>query len=164
MKLKEGMMDRLIIGVEKCTACRACELACSFTHENVFAPQLSRIRVVRFMDKGLNVPMVCVNCARPACVDACPTGAVYVGSDGRLVRINAEECIGCGECVRACPFGTVDFDEDKGVAFMCDYCDGDPACVKECKYGALTFRPGHQLAQRKRQAAAEVHSRLEEDV
>ena len=54
-------MDMLAIDVHRCTACRACEVACSFTHEGVFAPHLSRIRVVRFMDQGLNAPVVCVS-------------------------------------------------------------------------------------------------------
>ena len=156
-------MDTLTIDVELCTACRACELACSFTHEGVFAPHLSRIRLVRFMDQGLNVPIVCVNCARPACVEACPTGAVYVDRNVPVVRIDAEECIGCEECIKACPLGAVDFDDDKGVAFMCDLCDGSPVCVTQCIHGALTFGPIQRLAQRKRWATAEAHARRDDD-
>lgn len=154
-------METLSVDVEKCTACRACELVCSFTHEGVFAPQLSRIRVVRFMDQGLNVPIVCVNCARPACVDVCPTGAVHIDRSVPVVRINEEECIGCGECVRACPFGAADFNDDKEVAFMCDLCDGEPVCVANCIYGALTFEPVQTIAQRKRRATAEAYAREE---
>jgi Fe-S-cluster-containing hydrogenase component 2 len=154
-------MQTLIIEAEKCTACRACELACSFTHEGSFAPRLSRIRVVRFMDLGLNVPTVCVNCARPVCVDACPTGAVRADPTTRVVSIEAEECIGCRACVEACPFGAADFNEERGVAFICDLCGGDPACVSHCVYGALRYGPAHVVAQRKRRAAAEATARQE---
>lgn len=160
--LKGGMTDTLTMDVERCTACRACELACSFTHEGVFAPHLSRIRVVRFMDQGLNVPVVCVNCARPACVEVCPTGAAHVDRSVPVVRIDEEECSGCGECIKACPFGAVDLRDDRQMAFMCDLCDGEPVCVAHCIHGALGFEPVHRVAQRKRRATAEACARRED--
>lgn len=148
-------MDNLTIDPEKCTACRACEVSCSFAKEGYFAPSLSRIRLVRFMAQGHNVPMVCVNCTRPACVEVCPTGAAYIDRTVPVVRIDEEECTGCGECVKACPFGAVEMHPDKEVAYMCDLCGGEPACVASCIYGALTFRPKHSLAAQKRRTAAE---------
>jgi len=152
------MMDALTIDAEKCTACKACELVCSFTHEGLFAPTLSRIRVVRFMERGLSVPVVCVNCARPACVEVCPTGAAYIDRSVPVVRINEEECIGCGDCIKACPFGAADFNDEKEVAFICDLCDGEPVCVANCIYGALSFEPVRSVAQRKRRATAEAYA------
>lgn len=155
-------MNSLNIDAEKCTACMACELACSFTHEGAFVPTLSRIRVVRFMGQGLNVPIVCVNCARPACVEVCPTAAAHLDRSVPVVRINGEECIGCGECIKACPFGAVDFNDEKEVAFVCDLCDGEPVCVEHCIYGALTFEPVQTVAQRKRRATAEAYLQQED--
>jgi len=154
-------MDRINVDVHKCTACMACEIACSFTHEGAFTPQLSRIRVVRFMDQGLNVPVVCGNCARPPCVEVCPTSAAYIDRSVPVVRISEEDCIGCGECVKACPLGAADFNEEKQVAFICDLCDGEPACVEHCIYGALTFEPAQRVAQRKRRLTADLHARRE---
>jgi Fe-S-cluster-containing dehydrogenase component len=156
-------MDKLNIDADKCTACMACELACSFTHEGAFVPTLSRIRVVRFMGQGLNVPVVCVNCTRPACVDVCPTGAAHTDRSVPVVRINDEECIGCRECVTACPFGAADFHDEKEVAFVCDLCDGEPACVEHCIYGALTFEPIQSVAQRKRRITAESYVHRSQD-
>jgi len=149
-------LRNLSIDVKKCTACRACELVCSYKHEGAFAPSLSRIRVVRLHEEGLNMPVVCVNCARPACVEVCPTEAARVDRDVPVVRIVEEECIGCGECVTACPFGAVDFNEEKGVAFICDLCDGKPVCVSNCIYGALSFPLVGSVAQRKRRATAQL--------
>lgn len=156
-------MGALVVDPSKCTACRACELACSFTHEGAFVPELSRIRVVRLVDRGLNVPIVCVHCARPPCVDACPTGAAYIDPELAAVRIDEDECTGCAECIKACPFGAVDLNADKGTAFVCDLCGGDPACVANCIHGALTLGRVQTVAQRKRRATAESYALGDQD-
>jgi carbon-monoxide dehydrogenase iron sulfur subunit len=144
----------LHIDASKCTACKTCELACSFTKEGVFAPSLSRIRVVQLHDVGMNVPIACSNCADAPCVEACPTGAVFRDASVPVVRINETDCIGCGACVRACPFGAVDMNEARGVAIMCDLCGGKPVCVHHCIYGALSFGQDMSRAQSKRLAQA----------
>jgi len=89
-------------------------------------------------------------------VEVCPTEAIRIDRDVGVVRIVEEECIGCGECITACPFGAVDFNEEKGVAFICDLCDGEPVCVSNCIYGALSFRPMWSVAQGKRRATAQL--------
>jgi Fe-S-cluster-containing hydrogenase component 2 len=73
-----------------------------------------------------------------------------------VVRINEAECIGCWECIKACPFGAADWDDDKEVAIMCDLCGGEPACVASCIYGALSFEPEATVVRRKRRATAEA--------
>jgi carbon-monoxide dehydrogenase iron sulfur subunit len=144
----------LRINANRCTACKACELACSFAKEGVFAPSLSRIRVVQLHDAGMNVPTVCSNCSEAPCIPACPTGAVFRDASVPVVRINEDDCIGCSACVRACPFGAADMNEERGVAIMCDLCDGNPTCVKHCMYGALEFDRNSMTAQNKRLAQA----------
>ncbi|MDH5703068.1 MAG: 4Fe-4S binding protein, partial [Aigarchaeota archaeon] len=46
-------------------------------------------------------------------------------------------CIGCKECVWACPFGAMSV--KKGVAVKCDLCDGEPECAKVCVPGAIRY-------------------------
>lgn len=104
----EAGIINLSIDALKCTACRACELACSFAKEGVFSPTLSRIQIVQVHSAGVNVPIVCVNCADAPCIPACPVGAVYRDLRVPVVRIKEDECIGCGACITACPFGAVD--------------------------------------------------------
>ncbi len=129
----------LTIVPEKCTACMACELACSFTKEEVFSPSLSRIRVARVFEAGINVPVACINCAHAPCMDACPTGAIVREGPLGIVRVDSDICNGCGDCVEVCPYGAVYIPEGEFTAFMCDLCGGDPACVPNCIYGALTY-------------------------
>jgi len=154
----EAGITNLNIDTSKCTACHACELACSFAKEGFYAPTLSRIRIVQVHDAGLNVPIVCVNCVDAPCIPACPVGAVYRDRAVPVVRIKEEDCIACGDCIRACPFGAVDRPPEKDVAIMCDLCGGEPACVPSCIYGALSFQPGGgmSIADVKRWATAKI--------
>ena len=60
-------MKQIVVHQEKCTACRECELACSFSHEGSFIPTLSRIRIADFYEEQFYQPMVCVHCADVPC-------------------------------------------------------------------------------------------------
>ena len=96
-------MTSLSVNAEKCTACRACELTCSFVKEGVFAPYRSRIRIVRL--HGFNVPVVCVNCAQAPCIEVCPTEAVSMVEGPAF--IDEDACIECGSCEAECPYEAI---------------------------------------------------------
>jgi len=135
-------MINLAIDAARCTACRACELACSFSKEGFFSPSLSRIRIVQ-TQLGVHLPAVCGHCIDAPCIPACPTGAVYREGRVAMVRIKADDCIACGQCSQACPYGAVALSPGTGVALVCDLCKGLPACVENCLHGALQFAGVH---------------------
>ena len=57
---------------EKCTGCGRCELACSFHHEHVFSPELSRIRMYRDNISGQVELTFCDDCDECGiCVEHC---------------------------------------------------------------------------------------------
>jgi len=68
-------------------------------------------------------PINCQHCSKPGCVDVCPTGATYQRDDG-IVAINAEDCIGCGSCITACPYD-VRVLHDKELNYSVDFSVGD---------------------------------------
>lgn len=154
-------MAKRIVLVERppintCTGCRTCELACSFRHERIFNPEKSRIRVVR-TEYGISYPVVCHQCSRPPCIEACPTRAITKNSENGLVSIDESLCIGCGLCIEKCPFGAIALHPNKKVAIKCDLCGGDPSCVKSCPERVLALVDVNIVAQRTR--AAWVKSR-----
>jgi formate dehydrogenase iron-sulfur subunit len=90
--------------------------------------------------------LMCMHCNEPACVDACPVGALEKTKDGPVVY-HAGKCIGCRYCMLACPFQIPKFQWDKPLPYIrkCTMCSdriaaGDqPACAKVCPTGAVKF-------------------------
>lgn len=71
------------ISLEKCRACRACELACSFHLNKTFNPEISKIKIVRANgDILLTLDSSCYMCPDPLCVKYCRFGAIKVHQDG----------------------------------------------------------------------------------
>lgn len=129
---------RLLVDETKCSGCRACELACSFAHEQVFSPNRARLQVAKDDSTGLDRPQVCRQCGTAPCVTACPSGALQRDAATKAVLVARDKCVGCCQCQRACAFGAIRFDgENKPV--ICDLCGGAPACVRKCPTGALAF-------------------------
>ncbi len=141
---------------DRCSGCKQCELICSFVYEKGYSPRLSRIKVVHFEDRGLSVPVTCAYCDRPVCEEVCPVGAMTHNPDTGAALVKEELCLGCKECVNACPLGAVEMHPGKRVALRCDLCGGDPACVRHCSYKALKFEPSHLGVKSKRRARVEA--------
>jgi carbon-monoxide dehydrogenase iron sulfur subunit len=140
-------MKRIAFNSDLCVTCESCEIACAVRHsrsKEIHAayfelPQPKpRLRVIV---KGEKPKIVrCQHCKKPKCIEACEVGAIY--REGDLVLQDAEKCTGCGKCVEACPFNAMFMDEERGVAFSCDNCEGyeDCACVEACPVDALTYK------------------------
>ncbi|MEW6184599.1 MAG: 4Fe-4S dicluster domain-containing protein [Thermodesulfobacteriota bacterium] len=123
----------LTIYKEDCCGCHACEVACKQEHQLGVGPRLIRVNE----KTPFFIPIYCHHCAKPPCRDVCPVEAIYRNDQG-VVLIKEEDCIGCRECLTACPFGAMQFDEEKETAVKCDLCldriqQGlPPACSQIC--------------------------------
>jgi len=96
---------------------------------------------------------VCKHCTHAACLDVCPTGAIFRTEFGTVV-VQADVCNGCGYCVPACPYGVLDKREDDGRIFKCTLCydrigaGQEPACAKACPTESIQFGELDELRER----------------
>jgi formate dehydrogenase iron-sulfur subunit len=87
---------------------------------------------------------VCKHCTHAACLEVCPTGALFRTEFGTVV-VQEDVCNGCGYCVPACPFGVLDRREGDGRVWKCTLCydrlkdDLEPACAKACPTNSIQF-------------------------
>lgn len=115
-----------------------CEVACSDFHFGAVSPNLSRIRVAKIEEIGIDLAITCIGCAEKPCLE-CPVEALTVGDDGRI-RLDEELCIGCDDCVGACPIGAIGYHDD--LPLFCDLCGGTPTCIDVCPTYALVLSTG----------------------
>lgn len=152
-----------LIDLSRCTACRGCQVACKQWNElpasktNNFGSyqnppdlQPNTWTLIRFQEiedtngkvKWLFRKDGCMHCTDAGCVKVCPSGALYYTELGS-VGLNKEKCIGCKECMFACPFGIPKFDKVTNKVAKCDFCftrlaaNQPQACVLSCPTGAL---------------------------
>ena len=132
-------MKVLVRNADKCTGCRLCELACSFGHTGLFKPSVARIKVSLFTKEGYSVPLVCQQCSKAACMEVCEPGAISKNERTGALSIDLEKCTGCKQCLMACPYGGMGYDEAADNPIACDFCGGEPQCVEFCQSGALVW-------------------------
>ena len=133
------MTKLLFVNTDKCVGCMSCVLACSLQHGDTIGPTYSRILPVRLKKHVTNIPIVCRQCLKPLCADACPMGAISRNTELGSMTVDPDLCIGCGTCMVACPLGGISVKADEGHSVKCDLCGGDPLCVKFCGYEAIEF-------------------------
>ncbi len=139
----------LLVEASRCIGCGACEAACQLEHD--LPAETAPIRVMALGPLGEEealtlsfLPVTCYHCERPACVLACPTGAMQRRPDG-IVISDPNLCIGCQTCAVACPFGVPQLNPARGKIAKCDSClarlaqGTSPACVLSCPTDALRF-------------------------
>ena len=142
------MEPLIVFDSKKCISCHSCEVACQLEND---APPGVQLRWVKTHVSGkfpdcnpLSISTACFHCSDPACVTACPAGALYQRSDGIVEHIRSK-CIGCGYCIQTCPFHVPRFSPAQHTMRKCSFCiqridrGKEPACVAKCTTDALTY-------------------------
>jgi formate dehydrogenase iron-sulfur subunit len=166
------MTVAILTDTTKCIGCSECSLACKKV--NGLEPDLPR----RWdLDDGLSarnwtsvvegpersfVRKQCRHCLEPACVSACPVGALQKSPTGAVIY-DSSKCMGCRYCMMACPYGIPRYDWDQAIPYVrkCILCydrirEGEqPACTEACPTKATIFGDREQLL-------AEAHRRIRE--
>jgi formate dehydrogenase iron-sulfur subunit len=144
---------KFLCDAERCIDCNACVTACK--NENEVPWGINRRRVVTINDGKpgeRSVSMACMHCTDPPCAAVCPVECIYSTEDG-IVLHNKDQCIGCGYCFYACPFGAPQYPQvsnfgSRGKMDKCTYCAGGggseaPGSAEEfAKYGSNRFGEG----------------------
>ncbi len=150
------MNAAILTDTTKCIGCNQCGIACK--RVNHLAPDAPR----RWdLDDGLSARnwtsivegpkrtfarKQCRHCLEPACVSACPVGALSKTSIGAVVYDSAK-CMGCRYCMMACPYGIPRYDWELTVPYVrkCILCydrireGGQPACTEACPTKTTIF-------------------------
>ncbi len=105
---------------------------------------------------------VCKHCTHAACLDVCPTGALFRTEFGTVV-VQEDVCNGCGYCIPACPYGVIDQRKEDGRAWKCTLCYDrlgagmTPACAHACPTESIQFGPLDELRERAAGRLAQLH-------
>lgn len=169
-KIKPEQRPGLVIDLDICVGCQACVISCDAwnSQASVAASSdddpgqssttkawLNRIHSYEVSDgeqaRTIHFPKACLHCENAVCVKVCPTGASYKRSEDGIVLVDEDQCIGCGLCAWACPYGARELDQVDGVMKKCTLCidriyntllapeEQEPACVSSCPTRALHF-------------------------
>ena len=136
----------MVIDSEKCMDCKACIIACQQRNQVPYGFYRNWVHETDSKNSPCGFkfqPGACMHCDDPSCVRACPTGATWKAKDG-TVEIDRSRCIGCGSCIKACPYHARFRHPVTGTADKCDYCHGStpgqtPACVAVCPMHCRIF-------------------------
>ena len=91
-----------------------------------------------------HLPRICEHCLNPACVAACPSGAMYKREEDGIVLVNQDRCRGWRMCVSSCPYKKVYINHKTGKAEKCTFCfprieAGQPTVCAETCVGRLRY-------------------------
>jgi formate dehydrogenase iron-sulfur subunit len=161
--ISAGQSKGMLIDLTRCIGCGWCQQACKNSNrlpgdcpcpgDSQASLSADDWTVVGYKEVEKNgaiqrvfIKRQCMHCLNPACVSACPVGALHRQENGAVVY-DSSRCIGCRYCMVACPFGIPKFDWDETLPTIdkCSFCANrqaqglEPACAAACSTGALMF-------------------------
>ncbi|MCX7839617.1 MAG: 4Fe-4S binding protein [Anaerolineae bacterium] len=154
----------VLIDTTKCVGCKSCQIACKQANglpdDRPVALSATTLTIVDFcnISRKADTPEIrpvkrqCMHCEDPACVSACPVGALVKQENG-CVTYDENVCIGCRYCMIACPFGIPKYNWDSAnpkINKCAQNCTANkkrdkPACVSACPQQALIYGDRDEL-------------------
>ncbi len=136
-----------LVDARRCIGCFTCAMACKNQYHQ--PPGLVwryvhplKEEVFPHRERAF-LTLACNHCERPTCLEVCPVSAYTKRSEDGVVVHHQKKCIGCGNCIRSCPYGAPKYNPALKKAEKCSLCwqrldDGlKPACVQGCPTGAI---------------------------
>jgi formate dehydrogenase iron-sulfur subunit len=176
-----------LIDVSKCIGCKACQAACiewNDTHpavevnagayENPHDLTPDMFTLMRFTEyenpETANLEWLirkdgCMHCAEPGCLAACPAPGAIVQYSNGIVDFVHENCIGCGYCIKGCPFNIPRLSKVDNTVYKCTLCSDrvavgqGPACAKACPTAAIVFGTKEDMKKHAAERIADLKSR-----
>lgn len=115
---------------------------------------------LEFIDRAITTqtsPVVCMHCEDPACASVCPADAIKQTDDGIVHSSIKSRCIGCSNCVLACPFGVPHYVAEIDQMMKCDMCfdrtsiGKKPMCATVCPSQALFYGTREEIERIRRE-------------
>jgi formate dehydrogenase iron-sulfur subunit len=176
-----------LIDVSKCIGCKACQVACLEwndkrqepgenvgIYENPLDLTPDMFTLMRFTEwdnpktgdlEWLIRKDGCMHCEDPGCLKACPSPGAIVQYANGIVDFIHENCIGCGYCVKGCPFNIPRISKVDNTAYKCTLCSDraavgqQPACAKSCPTHAIVFGTKKEMIAHAETRIADLKSR-----
>jgi formate dehydrogenase iron-sulfur subunit len=165
-QIREATEVAKLIDVSRCIGCKACQAACmewndlrdevgwfegSYNNPADLSPNSwTLMRFTEWEDPQGNLEWLirkdgCMHCSNPGCLEACPSPGAIVQYQNGIVDFISENCIGCGYCIKGCPFNIPRLSKADQKVYKCTLCSDrvsvgqEPACAKACPTGAIMF-------------------------
>jgi formate dehydrogenase iron-sulfur subunit len=173
--------------VSKCIGCKACQVAClewndrtervGFNYgvyDNPVDLTAESFTVMRFTEwinpETQNLEWLirkdgCMHCEDPGCLKACPSPGAIVQYSNGIVDFDHEKCIGCGYCIKGCPFDIPRISAVDNKAYKCTLCSDrvavgqGPACARTCPTHAIVFGTKEEMKQHAAERIKDLQSR-----
>jgi Fe-S-cluster-containing dehydrogenase component len=155
----------MFVDPSRCIGCRACEAACRECDSHKGESMI----MIDFVDRRATVatqPTLCMHCEDPVapCAQVCPALAILITPDGVVQQADPSRCIGCRNCVYACPFGVPKFDVEARLMKKCNLCydrtaqDLKPWCAQACPTQAIWYGDYEEFVHERQGRAVNVTS------